>query len=88
VPGPSVPGEATPEVLGQFLHGLDHRLGDGVGGVVTGHVQQQGEPASPLDQGADRGAAAGAEGQIALPVAGHGMVVGLRGRCAMVNASA
>ena len=66
-------------MIGQFGHRLDHRRGDGLGGVIGGQVQQDGEPGGPFDQGADRAAVAGTEDQIAFPVPGHGAIGGLGG---------
>jgi len=41
-------------VVGKLAHRLDHGRGDGVGGVITGQVQQDGETSAAFDQGADR----------------------------------
>jgi hypothetical protein len=53
-------------VIGQVTHGLDHGCGDGLGGVVTRQVQQDGEPGGPLDQGPDRALVSSTQDEVAF----------------------
>jgi hypothetical protein len=53
------------------------RVSDQFGGVAVGQVQQHRVVRGPLHQGADRGQVFAADDQIALPVAGHGPILGL-----------
>ena len=66
-------------MVGQLAHGLDHRRGDGRGGVVVGQVQQDGEPGSALHQGADCAAVASAHDEVAFPMPRYRAVVGFGG---------
>ena len=67
---------------GELAHLADHGLGDAVGVVAAGEVQQDHEPGGAFDQGADRGAARGSDDQVAFPVPGHGPVGDLGGALA------
>ena len=74
-----VPGQGPAQLLGQPADRGTHRVGDGGGGVVVGQMEQQHEPGDAFDQGPDRGPAAGAEDEVAFPMAGHDPVGGLGG---------
>jgi hypothetical protein len=56
-----------------------------LGPVAVGQRHEHREAAGPLDQRADRGGVALADQQVALPVAGHRPVVGLRRALAEVD---
>ena len=66
-------------MVGQLAHGLDHRRGDGRGGVVVGQAQQDGEPGSALHQGAHCAAVASAHDEVAFPMPRYRAVVGFGG---------
>ena len=73
-----VPGQRTAQRRRQRRHGLHQRVSDRFGGMQpAGQVQQDGEPARPFDQRADRRAVGRASDQVAFPVPGHVTVVGL-----------
>ena len=64
---------------GQRGDGLAHRGVDAVSRAAVLEVEQQDESGAALDEGADGAAAALAQDDVALPVAGHGTVVDLGG---------
>ncbi len=74
--GAAVPGQRAAQLLGQGADGRDHGVADCGSAVPAGQMHQQYESGAALDQGADRGAAVRAQDQVALPVPGHGSVVG------------
>ncbi len=62
---------------GQLAHRGDHRGGHGLGGVIDGQVQQDGEPGGLRSPECRSRWCSGAQDQIAFPVPGHGAVGGL-----------
>ena len=92
--GALVPGERAAQLAWEGADGGGYGIPDGFsavtrqGGAVLDpglvtvavhrrEVQEHGEPGRPLDQGADGGAVE-PDDEVALPVAGHGPVFGLR----------
>ena len=75
--GALVPGQRAAQRLGQGLHLASERGRDVLGLVAVGQRDEHRVAAGALDERGDRGGVALADQQIALPVAGHGAVVGL-----------
>ena len=65
-----VPGQGLDHVSGLAAEGASHGVSGPVGVVAVGKGHCEGLAAQPLHEGRDRGAVAGADDQVALPVAG------------------
>ena len=50
----AVRGDGAAQMLGQLAHGLDHRRGHRLGGVMVGRCSEHGVPGAALHQRADR----------------------------------
>jgi len=75
-----IPGQRPAQLRGQWRQGRYQCVADRLGGVpAPGQVDQDGEPAGPVDQRADRRPVAGAGDQVALPVPGFAAVGGRGG---------
>ena len=74
-----IPGQRAAERLGQSLDALGERVPHGLGGAPAGELDQHREAGLTLNERRDRGAAGLPDDQVALPVAGDGAVVDLRG---------